>query len=192
MDTTRTDISAYHMAASPDLYEVQKSNAFKFFVTGLDPLVSPVTGEIIPNAADVLKQSTFSFEAPSFTQEPITVRLGNTVNKTAGTPTFSDGSLNLHDFVGVATYDVLYAWQALSFSIKTGRVGLASEYKKTAYLLEYTTDFSKVVRVWKLSGVWVTNLKKDGFDNSANAQEVKIQCSLSYDWAEPQDPNQLF
>ena len=118
MDTTRTDISAYHMAASPDLYETQKSNAFKFFVTGLDPLTNPITGEIIPNASDTLKQSTFSFDPPSFNQDAITVRIGNTVNKTAGTPTFSDGSLNLHDFVGVGTYDVLYAWQALSFNIK--------------------------------------------------------------------------
>ena len=192
MDTTRTDISAYHMAANPDLYETQKSNAFKFFVTGLDPLINPVTGEIIPNASDILKQSTFSFDPPSFSQDPITVRMGNTVNKTAGTPTFSEGSLSLHDFVGVATYDVLYSWQSLSFNIKTARVGLAKDYKKTAYLLEYTTDFSKVVRVWKLYGVWISNLKKDGFNNADNAQEVKIQCSLSYDWAEPQDPSELF
>lgn len=191
MDNTRTDISAYHMAASPNLYEVQKSNAFKFIVTGLDPLTNPVTGQVIPNAADILKQSAFSFNPPSFSQQPIEVRMGNTVVKTAGTPTFSDGTLTLHDFVGVETYNVLYAWQALSFNIKTGRVGLAQDYKKTAYLLEYTTDFSKVVRVWKLYGVWVANLSKDSFNNAENASEVKIQCSISYDWAEPQDPNQL-
>ena len=191
MDNTRTDISAYHIAANPDLFEVQKSNAFKFIITGLDNLVNPITGEVITNAADTLKQSVFSFDPPSFSQQPIEVRMGNTVSKTAGTPVFSDGTLSLHDFVGVATYDVLYACQALSFNIKTGRVGLASEYKKTAYLLEYTTDFSKIVRVWKLYGVFVSGLKKDGFDNSSNAQEVKIQCSLSYDWAEPENPEQL-
>lgn len=191
MDNTRTDISAYHLAANPNSFETQKSNAFKFIVTGLDPLVSPITGKIIPNAADVLKQSVFSFEEPSFSQTPIEVRMGNTVVKTAGTPTFSNGTLGLHDYVGVETYNILYAWQALSFNIKTGRVGLAGDYKKTAYLLEYTTDFSKVVKVWKLYGVWIQDLKKDGFDNSQNASEVKINCSISYDWAEPEDPEQL-
>lgn len=191
MDNTRTDISAYHIAANQNLFETQKTNAFKFIVTGLDPLTSPITGKIIPNASDVLKQSTFSFDPPSFSQAPIEVRIGNTVNKTAGTPVFSDGAINLHDFVGVETYNILYAWQSLSFNIKTGRVGLANEYKKTAYLLEYTTDFSKVVRVWKLSGVWVSGLKKDGFNNADAASEVRIQCTLSYDWAEPEDPDQF-
>ena len=191
MDRTRTDISAYHLAVQPDSFETQKSNAGKFIVMGLDNLVDPITGNLIPNASDILKQSIFSFEAPSFSQSPIEVRLGNTSVKTAGTPQFSQESINLHDFVGIETYNVLYAWQALSFNIKTGRVGLASEYKKTAYMLEYSTDFSKVVRVWKLYGVWITDLKKDNFDVSQNANEVKIQCSLSYDWAEPEDPNQI-
>ena len=181
MDNTRTDISAYHIATNPDLFETQKTNAFKFIVTGLDNLVDPITGNPIANATDILKQSAFSFDPPSFTQQPITVRMGNTVSKTAGTPEFADGTLNLHDFVGIETYNVLYAWQCLSFNIKTGRVGLAKDYKKTAYLLEYTTDFSKIIRVWKLYGVFITGLRKDGFDNSQSANEVKIQCSLSYD-----------
>lgn len=191
MDKTRTEISAYHLAVAPDSFETQKSNAGKFIVMGLDNLTDPITGQLIPNASDILKQSIFSFEAPSFQQAPIEVRLGNTSVKTAGTPTFADTTITLHDFVGIDTYNVLYAWQALSFNIKTGRVGLAKDYKKTAYMIEYSTDFSRVIRVWKLYGVWVTNLRKDGFDVSQNANEVKIQCSLSYDWAEPEDPNQL-
>ena len=191
MDNTRTDISAYHMAVNPDAFQPQTSNAFKFIVTDLDPLTDPITGNIIPNASDVLKQSVFSMEEPSFSQDTIGVRYGNTMVKTAGTPTFADTTINLHDYVGIETYNVLYAWQARSFNIKTQRVGLASEYKKTAYMLEYSVDFSRVLKVWKLYGVWITGLKKDGFDNSANAQEIKIQCSISYDWAEPQDPNQI-
>ena len=191
MDNTRTDISAYHMAVNADAFQPQTSNAFKFIVTDLDPLTDPITNQLIPNASDIIKQSVFSMDEPSFSQETIGIRYGNTVVKTAGTPTFSDTTINLHNYVGIETYNVLYAWQALSFNIKTQRVGLASEYKKTAYLVEYSVDFSKVLKVWKLYGVWVTNLKKDGFDNSTNASEVKIQCSLSYDWAEPQDPNQV-
>lgn len=191
IDRTRTSISAYHLAVAPDLSETQKSNAGKLIIMGLDNLTDPITGELIPNASDILKQSIYRFNVPSFQQQPIEVRLGNTSVKTAGTPTFSDTTITLHDFVGIETYNVLYAWQSLSFNIKTGRVGLASDYKKTAYMIEYATDFSKVVRVWKLYGVWITNLSKDEFDISSNAQEVKINCSLSYDWAEPEDPNQI-
>lgn len=191
IDKTRTDISAYHLAAAPDSFETQKSNAGKFIVMGLDNLVNPITGEPIPNASDILKESIFSFEVPSFSQTPIEIRLGNTSVKTAGTPSFKDTTINLHDFVGIDTYNVLYAWQALSFNIKTQRVGFEGDYKKTAYMVEYSTDFSRVTALWKLHGVWVSGLSKDGFDVSQNAQEVKIQCSLSYDWAEPEDPNQF-
>lgn len=191
MDNTRTDISAFHMAVAPDAFETQKTNAFKFIVTDLDPLTDPITGQLIPNAADVLKESVISFEEPSFTQSPIEVRRGNLVSKSAGTPTFTSGSLALHDFVGLATYNVLYAWQAKSFNIKTGRVGLQKDYKKTAYLIEYSTDFSTVIRVWKLTGVWISSLKKTGFDNSSNANEVQIQCSIEYDWATPEDPSTI-
>lgn len=191
MDNTRTDISVYNLVNKPDLFQPRQSNAFKFIVFGLDNLVNPRTGELIPNASDILKQSVFTGQVPSFNQQPIETRVGNTVMKAAGSPTFQDTSINLHDYVGAETYDVLYAWQNLSFNVKTGRTGLMSDYKKTAYLLEYNSDFSKVTDVWKLHGVWVSGLSKDGYDTSSTANEVKIQCSISYDWAEPEDPNQL-
>lgn len=192
MDNTRTDISAYHLVTNPDVYEPQKTNAFKFFVTDLDPLEDPTTGKIIPNAGDILKESVYAFDPPAFSQAPIEVRMGNTVMKTAGTPTFNNGTLRLHDWVGAETYDVLYAWQAKSFNIKTGRVGLAKDYKKTAYLIEYTSDFATIVRVWKLYGVWVQELSRDGsWNNADNANEMRINCNLVYDWAEPVNPEEL-
>ena len=191
IDKTRTDMSTYHLATSPDLGETQKTNAAKLIIMGLDNLVDPVTGNLIPNASDILKESAFQFKAPSFSQQPIEVRIGNTVIKSAGTPTFSDASITLHDFVGMETYNVLYAWQNLSFNTNTYRTGLMPDYKKSAYVLEYSTDFSKIVGAWKLEGVWVSALDKDGFDISSTANEVKINCSLSYDFAKREDPNQF-
>ena len=191
MDNTRTDIGTFHMASKPDLFETQKSNAFKFIVTDLDPLTDPITGKVIPNAADIIKESVASFEPPSFSQSPIELRRGNMVCKAAGTPVFSNGSINIHNFVGLDVYRVFYAWQALSGSIKTGRNGLMKDYKKTAYLIEYTTDFSEIVRVWKLVGVWISGLKEGTYDNSTNANEVPITCTIEYDWAEPEDPSSI-
>lgn len=191
MDNTRTEISTFSHIANANLYEVPKSNAFKLVVIGLDPLTSPITGELIPNASERLKESNFSFTPPSFSQEVNGVRVGNTVCKSAGTPTFSDATAGFHDYIGLEAYNTLYAWQSLSFNINTGRVGLMADYKKDAYVLEYTPDFSKIIRVWKLFGVWVNSLTRDGFDNSNNASEVKVNCSLAYDYAIPQDPSQF-
>ena len=61
-----------------------------------------------------------------------------------------------------------------------------SEYKKDAYLIEYTTDFAKVVRVWHLLGCWVSSLSKTGFKNDANADNVGIDCTIEYDFALPE------
>ena len=191
MENTMTDINAYHLNANPSLYEVQKTNAFKFIVTGLDNLVSVTTGEVIPDAADTLKWSVTGIDTPSITQSPLEVRRGNTVMKSAGTPVFTNGRLALNDFVGAGTYDVLLAWQNLSFNFKTRRVGLMSEYKKDAYLIEYTTDFAKVVRVWHLFGCWVTSLSKTGFNNAANADNVGIDCSIEFDYAMPESPDSV-
>lgn len=189
MDNTITDINAYHLATNPSLYEVQKTNAFKFIVTGLDNLTYVTTGERIENAAETLKYSITGIDLPTFEQQPIEVRRGNTVMKSAGTPNFSGGALTLDDFVGAKTYDVLVAWQNLSYNVKTGRVGLMGDYKKTAYLIEYTTDFSKVVRVWHLFGCWVSNLTKSGFNNTQNADKVSINCTIQFDYAIPEAPD---
>jgi len=191
MDNLRTDISTYHLTANPTLYESQKTNAFKFLVTGLDNLVNVATGEPIVNAADALKWSIKTFTPPSYSQQPLEIRRGNTVMKSAGTPTFNNSTISLNDFVGAKTYDVLMAWQYLSGNIKTGRNGLMKDYKKEAYLVEYTTDFAQVVRVWHLYGCWVSNLSKNDFDNSSTAQDVNISCTIEYDFAIPESPDNI-
>lgn len=188
MDNTITEISTKRMTANPSLYENQKTNAFQFIVIGLDNVVSPTTGELIPNAADIIKYSVTSADLPSFAQSPLEIRRGNTVMKSAGTPTFSGGAITLNDFVGLQTYDVLLGWQNLSFNMKTRRNGLMKDYKKDAYLIEYTTDFSNVVRVWRLEGCWISNLTKTGFNNTNNADNVAINCTIEFDIAYP-DPD---
>ena len=77
------------------------------------------------------------------------------------------------------------AWQNLSYNVYTEKVGSldvpAQNYKKDAFLIEYTPDYRKV-RQWRLYGCWISDLSEDGYDNySGDAKKVK--CTIQYDYA---------
>lgn len=142
-------ISAYHLADNPELYEIQRSNNFDFIVTDIDNIVrsdakDTDTDRIISNAQNVLHFSVVSSSLPMFTQEVVTVNYGNSVMKAAGKPTFSDGTLVVNDFIGADTKSVLMAWQNLSYNVRTDKVGRMADYKKNCYLQEYTPDWQLV------------------------------------------------
>ena len=142
-------ISAYHLADNPELYEIQRSNNFDFIVTDIDNIVrsdakDTDTNRTISNAQNVLHFSVVSSSLPMFTQEVVTVNYGNSVMKAAGKPTFSDGTLVVNDFIGADTKSVLMAWQNLSYNVRTDKVGRMADYKKNCYLQEYTPDWQLV------------------------------------------------
>jgi hypothetical protein len=102
--------------------------------------------------------------------------------KFAGTPEFDSGSIELNDYIGAGTKDVLMAWQRKSYDVKTEKVGLASDYKMTAYLLEYTPDY-QLVRTWKLYGCWISGLSEGGYNHESNDKHA-ITATIQYDRAE--------
>ena len=160
-------IGAYHLANNPDLYEVARSNNFEFVVTNLNELLrageSEETGATITNVSEILRLSVVSASVPTFKQEPILIRRGNSVMKAAGIPSFESGSLVVNDYIGADTKSALMAWQNLSYNVKTEKVGRMSQYKKDCYLLEYTPDY-QLVRQWVLKGCWVAGLTMDAFN----------------------------
>ena len=133
------------------------------------------------NADDVIKLSVSSSSVPHFTQTTISVKRGNNEMKFAGTPSFGDGTIKLNDWIGAGTKDVLLAWQRLSYNVKTEKVGLAADYKRDAYLLEYTPD-DQLVTTWVLKGCWISGLSEDGFDHESNEKNV-ITATITYDKA---------
>lgn len=178
------NFGAYHLAnAANDMYEPMRTNAFRFIVTDLDGLVRAGTEDVIKNAQELLEFSVVSSSVPSFSQSPITIRRGNSVMKAAGVPTFSEGSLVVKDYMGADGKSILLAWQALSYDVKSQTVGLMSKYKKDCYLIEYSPDYSKIVRQWRLHGCWVSSVTQDDF-NVENGDERNISATLQYDWAE--------
>ncbi|WP_300924719.1 hypothetical protein [uncultured Clostridium sp.] len=136
---------AYHLADNPDMYEIQRDNTFQFIVTGIDNLVRADSGEVIPNAQEVLNFSVTSASIPMFSQEPIVIRRGNSVVKAAGVPSFTDGQIVVNDYIGADSKSVLMAWQNLSYNVRTEKIGRMKDYKKLCYLVEYSSDF-KIVR----------------------------------------------
>lgn len=179
---------AYHLADNPSLYEPQRTNNFTFIVTGIDNILrvgvsaeEAEDNDYIKNASNTLSFSVVSASIPMFSQEPITIRRGNSVMKAAGLPTFSDGSLEVNDYIGADSKSILMAWQNLSYNVNTEKVGLMSDYKKTCYLCEYSPDY-KLVRTWKLLGCWVSSLSEDGFNQEDGGKKV-ITAKIEYDKA---------
>lgn len=188
-----TQTGTYHLAtAEEDLFEIQRSNNFEFLIPDTEFLrvgaVDDSDASKITNAQNVVRLSVVSMSLPMFTQGIIEIRRGNNVMKAAGVPTFSDGTLVVNDYIGADTKSVLMAWQALSYDVKTEKVGLMSSYKKDCTLCEYTPDY-KLVRTWSLKGCWVSGLTSGEFNMEQNDKKT-IQATITFDKAYMEMPDE--
>lgn len=178
------NFGAYHLAnAANDMYEPMRTNAFRFIVTDLTGLVRADSTDTIQNAQERLEFSVVSATVPTFTQETIEIRRGNSVMKAAGIPSFNEAEIVIRDFLGADGKSILLAWQNLSYNVKTQTVGLMSQYKKDCYLLEYSPDFQRIVRQWILHKCWVSGISQDAF-NVEDGAERTLSATIQYDWAE--------
>ena len=180
----------YEMLNHPELYEPQRTNNFEFIVTNIDNIRrSGFTDDdtsrnaTIPNAQEVIRMAVRGTFLPSFSQNPVTIRRGNTSINYAGTPNFSGGTIRLYDYIGLQVLDTLQAWQNKSYNVRTEKVGLAEDYKKTCYVIEYTPDY-QVVRRWKLYGCWISGLTYDDL-SSDDSNAVTCTATITYDKFEP-------
>lgn len=176
----------YHLADNPNLYEIQRSNNFEFVVMNIDNIVRAGMPDLrenrIANAQEILRLSVVSAPIPHFSQGVITVRRGNSALKFAGVPEFSAGSVVVNDYIGADTKAILMAWQNLSYNVQTEKVGLVGDYKKDAYLIEYTPDM-QIVRQWKLHGCWISNLTESEYNSDGNDKH-QVTMQIEYDRAE--------
>jgi hypothetical protein len=180
-------MGTYHMAANTNLYEIQRTNNFEFIVTDIDGIqrAGMIGGEAngsIANGQEIIRMAVASATVPFFSQSAIEVKRGNSTMKFAGVPTFDAGTIKVNDYIGASAKEVLLAWQALSYNVVTEKVGLASDYKKDCYLVEYTPDYQKV-RQWKMHGCWISKLSGGEF-NSDNNEKMQIDAEIQYDKAE--------
>lgn len=181
--TPGTPIGTYHLANNPNIYEIQRTNNFEFIVSDIDGILRAGSeSATYANAQEVIRMSVVSCPIPHFSQSVIDVKRGNTTLKYAGVPTFQAGTIVLNDYIGADTAGVLEAWQNLSYNVTTEKVGLASDYKKDCYLIEYSPDYQPVRR-WIMRGCWVSGLSEDEMSNENNSKKT-VRATIEYDRAE--------
>ena len=179
----------YHMADNPAMYEPQRLNNFEFMVTGLGNRILKAgfttedTNAYLKDPEKVIRLSVKSAPIPHFSQNPITIKRGNTELKYAGVPSFGSGEIEINDYIGTDAKMALMAWQNQSYNVLTEKVGLAKDYKHDCYLLEYTPDF-QLVRTWKLYGCWISNMSEGTYSSDSNNVN-SIRCTIQYDKAMP-------
>ena len=184
VDVAGQQLGTYYLADNPQYYEIQRSNNFMFYISGLSKSLGIEENEYADNNSDeVIKLSVNGTFIPHFKQQAISVKRGNNTMKFAGVPEFDDGELKLDDFIGAGTKDVLLAWQRKAYNVQTEKVGLAKDYKRDAYLLEYTPDY-QLVRTWVIRGCWIGGLSEDGYSHDSN-EKHQITATIYYDKAYP-------
>ena len=185
-------LSAYHLSTGTHrAYQPAKKNFFEFIVEDIDKLLKPGVevdlaedSDYITNGQEVIRLTVNKAPVPHFELNDIEIRKGNSIVHYAGTPTFSDGTLEVDDMIGAQSKAVLEAWQNLAYNVVTDKGGRAIDYKKNATLIEYTSDHVKV-RSWKLIGCWIKNISEDDYDKT-NDDLVRIQGTIRYDRAIPE------
>lgn len=178
-------LGTYHMVGN-DSYEPQRKNNFEVQIVGLTGLKSVQRKISLPsNSSDIITLSVASAAAPSISIDPIIISYGNNKIKFAGTPTFNDSSIVLNDYIGLQVEKIIAAWHSLCYDPQTQKVGLASNYKKTAYLIQYAPDGTQA-RSWMLVGCWPSSVEYGDYSYEDNSQR-QVTMTLVYDYAIPTD-----
>ena len=176
-----------YLADNPQYFEPQRSNTFKFVVSDLsdvDLASFGITNYPMSSLTEALELSVKASSVPHFDIEKLTINRGNSQMHFAGKPTFKDGQITVHDYIGTYVKDILLGWQRQAYDVRTGKIGLAADYKRTATLYELTPDY-QIVREWKLYGCWVSSLSEGNYDHDSSENRT-VDATIVYDYAEPQ------
>lgn len=207
-------LGTYHISSDIQNYESARSNFFTLLIEDLDDLLYPefsYTGENADNqyvtrrggrsGQEIIKLSVNKMFVPHFSLGQIEVRRGNSTVKFTDVPTWDSGTIELQDFVGLQTKNVLMAWQALAYDVVSDTQGRAGDwtdqdgvfhkgYKRDCTLVEYTPDFQQI-RYWKLIGCWISNITENPFEVDGTGART-ISCTLQYDRAIMHQPDEVF
>lgn len=135
---------------------------------------------------DLIIMALDSFKLPKTTNEKIELHYQNGMIYVAGKAKTDEGSLVLKDFADKDVIGAVMRWRNKVNSSKTGKVGLARDYKKTAYLTMTAPDGS-YVRVCKLKGVFPPADPDLTEFNMGGNDVIKLTLPLSCDktdWSE--------
>ena len=163
-------ILADHIAAGGAAggYEPQRKNNFMVYLT-------PPGGD-----SDPIEMALMSFPLHKETTGVIKIPYVNSERKVAGKTEYAAKELKVRDYVDQQTAQEVRAWRRKVWDPKTGKVGLAKDYKVDGRVVLYAPDGS-AERTWSLHGVWPSSFDMGSGDMSS-ADPVEITCTLEVDW----------
>lgn len=177
-------MGTYHMVNHSG-FEPQRTNNFEVQIAGLNELINANDEKIlISNAGELITLSVASYSAPQINLGNIPISYGNNKVKFAGLPEFPDSTIVLNDYIGIDVEYIISKWQSCVYDPASQKIGLAVNYKKTAYLHEFDPAGTNV-RSWKLLGVWPAQMQLGDFNQEGNAAR-QITLTLIYDQAIPE------
>lgn len=181
-------LSAYHLGSTHRAYQPAKKNFFEFIVEDLTRLLKPGVeqelaqeSDYITDGQEVIRLTVNKAPVPHYELNEIEIRKGNSSVWYAGTPTYSEGTLEVDDMIGANSKAVLEAWQNLAYNVLNDQGGRAINYKKNCTLIEYTSDHVKV-RSWKLIGCWIKGISENDYDKESDDLQ-RVQATIRYDRA---------
>lgn len=161
-------------------WEPQRTNNFELIVDGLSKIKLPDGTEFqSPAGKERIMLSVASFTAPQLEIAQITTHYANNSVKWAGKPDFPNSSIVVNDYIGVQVEEILAAWFRAAYDFKSEKIGYAIDYKKTAYLVEYSPKGDNP-RIWKLEGCWLANFNLGEWSQEGN-QQRQINATFVYD-----------
>ena len=182
--TMNSTMNAKHLGTSfmykKDEWEPQRTNNFELVVEDIGEITTAGNEKVrLPASIDRLMLSVANFTAPSLQIAQITTHYANNSVKWAGKPEFPNSSITVNDYIGAEVEKILSAWFRAAYDFKTEKVGLAKNYKKTAYLIEYDPQGTNP-RIWQLEGCWIADFNLGEWNQEGN-QQRQIQATFVYD-----------
>lgn len=136
-----------------------------------------------PLSPEDLVLALSSFPIPKVNNGIIEVGYLNEKRKFAGLPTFDDLSVVFKDYVNKPVADTLLSWRHQVYNPHTGAIGLASVYKKSAFVQLFAPD-GTFERQYNLQGVWPSTYDPGDAD-LAGEESLNITITLTIDKAVP-------
>lgn len=147
-------------------HEVQRQSHFKIHVDGMPEEISfHIRSGKLP---------TVSFAA-------ISTRHFNEVNNQAGARSFDTLGITVHDAIGFDVEKFFHDWLQEVQNTQTGEMGYAEDYKRTAYITEYSIN-GDVRSQWEYKGVWPSSVNF-GSLSKENVDKKSVDVTLTYDKA---------
>lgn len=166
------EMSAAHIAAQMGHFEPQRANNALLRIDGL------LDSELVTLSLE-------TFPIPKTQLTPIELNYLNERRKVAGPASVADIDVVLRDWVDNATLYVLTDWFTQTYDPYTGRINLASRYKKRGTITMYGPE-GGFDREYHCVGLWINQFDPGDIDMTSEDKK-NITITLSIDKVLPGD-----